>query len=229
LYQHIFFDIDHTLWDFEKNSKDTMEQLYQKFRLEGRGIEDFEAFYEVYRAHNEKLWARFRKGYIKREELRWKRMWHTLLDFKIADTKIANELSAAYLEILPTQRSLVPDAKELVSYCASKYTLHIITNGFEGTQRQKLYNCGLLPYFNNIITSEKSNSIKPKKEIFDYALSAANATTRDCIMIGDAIDIDIYGALNAGWDAIYYNPEQTPHPQKPTFEVNSLKSIFDIL
>lgn len=230
MYQHVFFDLDHTLWDFEKNSKDTMWQLYQHFRLEGRGIKDFEAFYEVYRDHNEKLWVRFRKGFIKREELRWKRMWHTLLDFKIGDTKIANELSAAYLEILPTQKFLVQDALEVVAYCAAKYKLHIITNGFETTQIQKLYNCGLLPYFDQIISSEKSNSIKPQKEIFDFALNAAGSPlSSQCIMIGDALDIDVLGALNAGWDAIYYNPEQIPHQQQPTHEIQSLKTIMEIL
>lgn len=206
-----------------------MWQLYNRFQLQGRGIEDFEAFYEVYRDHNEKLWIRFRKGFIRRDELRWKRMWHTLLDFKIGDTKIANELSSAYLEILPTQKFLVPHAVELVQYCAKKYTLHIITNGFESTQRQKLYNCGLLSYFDQIITSEKSNSIKPNKEIFDFAESAAGANAGKCIMIGDALEIDILGALNAGWDAIYYNPELIPHQHKPTHEVSNLKTIMEIL
>lgn len=206
-----------------------MWQLFNRFRLEGRGIPDFEAFYEVYRDHNEKLWVRFRKGFIKRDELRWKRMWHTLLDFKISDTKVANELSSAYLEILPTQKFLVADAKEVIEYCAGKYTLHIITNGFETTQKQKLYNCGLSSYFQNIITSEKSNSIKPKKEIFDFAQSLAKAETRDCVMIGDALEIDVLGALNAGWDAIYYNPAQTEHKEMPTHEIVALKSLLDIL
>jgi putative hydrolase of the HAD superfamily len=229
LYQHVFFDLDHTLWDFEKNSKDTMWQLYQKFNLEGRGIKDFEEFYIVFRDHNEKLWIRFRKGFIKREELRWKRMWHTLLDFKIGDTKIANELSAAFLEILPTQRFLIEDAMEVVAYCAGKYKLHIITNGFDQTQRQKLYNCGLSPYFDQIISSEKSNSIKPKKEIFDFAQVAAGAIGQRCVMIGDALEVDILGAMNAGWDTIYFNPEQIPHDQKPTHEIDKLRSIINIL
>lgn len=229
MYQHVFFDLDHTLWDFEKNSKDTMWQLFQRFRLSGRGISDFDAFYEVFHQHNEKLWSRFRKGFIRREELRWKRMWHTLLDFTIADTKLANELSAAYLEILPTQRFLIPDAAEVVAYCASKYTLHIITNGFDATQRQKLYNCGLHNYFDQIISSEKSNSIKPNKEIFDFAKAASGANDSPCIMIGDALEIDIAGAMNAGWDAIYFNPHQIAHSQKPTHEIHSLKTILEIL
>lgn len=206
-----------------------MWQLYQRFRLEGRGIKDFDVFYEVYRAHNEKLWVRFRKGFIKRDELRWKRMWHTLLDFKIGDTKIANELSSAYLEILPTQKFLVADAKEVVEYCANKYKLHIITNGFETTQKQKLYNCGLLEYFQNIVTSEKSNSIKPQREIFDYAQQLAGAGKEECIMIGDALEIDVAGALNAGWDAIYYNPERIKHEGKPTHEIQSLNALLQIL
>jgi putative hydrolase of the HAD superfamily len=225
----VFFDLDHTLWDFERNSKDTMWQLYNRFRLEGRGITDFDAFYEVYRVHNEKLWVRFRKGFIKREELRWKRMWHTLLDFKIADTKIANELSSAYLEILPTQKYLVADAEEVIKYLSAKYTLHIITNGFETTQKQKLYNCGLLPYFSQIITSEKSNSLKPKKEIFEYAQTGANAQHKECIMIGDALEIDVLGALNAGWDAVYYNPERISHSGNPTHEIDTLKGLLHIL
>lgn len=206
-----------------------MWQLYQRFRLTGRGILDFDAFYEVFHLHNEKLWSRFRKGFIKREELRWKRMWHTLLDFKIADTQLANELSAAYLEILPTQRFLIPDAAEVVAYCAQKYKLHIITNGFDTTQRQKLFNCGLHSYFDQIISSEKSNSIKPKKEIFDFAKMASGAMDSPCIMIGDALEVDIAGALNAGWDAIYFNPHQIPHSQKPTHEIHSLKTIMEIL
>lgn len=229
LYQHVFFDLDHTLWDFERNSKDTMWQLYQRFDLAARGITDFEVFYTVYKDHNEKLWVRFRKGFIKREELRWKRMWHTLLDFKIGDTKIANELSIAYLEILPTQRFLIPDAEEVVAYCAAKYPLHIITNGFEITQRQKLHYCGLSNYFDQLITSEKSNSIKPQPEIFSFAEQAVGAQSKDCIMIGDALEIDITGAMNAGWDTIYFNPERIKHERKPTHEIDSLKNIMEIL
>lgn len=206
-----------------------MWQLYQRFDLAKRGIDDFEVFYTVYKEHNEKLWVRFRKGFIKREELRWKRMWHTLIDFKIGDTKIANELSSAYLEILPTQRFLIPDAQEVVAYCSGKYQLHIITNGFETTQRQKLHYCGLSSYFNQLITSEKSNSIKPKKEIFEFAQKLTGSRAEDCLMIGDALEIDVLGAMNAGWDAVYFNPEQLAHEHKITHEISTLKSLLNIL
>jgi len=228
-YTHVFFDLDHTLWDFEQNSRNTMLELYDRLKLAVRGITDFDAFYKVYSAHNEKLWERFRNGYIKRDELRWKRMWHTLLDFKIGDTKIANELSVAYLELLPTQRALMPFAKEALDYCSGKYKLHLITNGFETTQRQKLHYCGIAGYFDQLICSEKSNSIKPQRAIFDFALNSVQAQARDCIMIGDALEIDIQGAMNAGWDQIYYNPLGLQHTQQPTHEIRSLDQLLHIL
>jgi putative hydrolase of the HAD superfamily len=228
-YKHIFFDLDHTLWDFETNSKNAMFQLYEQLKLKNYGITDFEAFYSIYHMHNEKLWTRFRNGFMKRDELRWKRMWHTLLDFKIGNTIIANEMSIAYLEILPTQNVMIPYAKELVEYLSEKYPLHIITNGFEITQRQKLYNCGIEKHFKNIITSEKTQSIKPKPEIFQYACEKVNTLPQECIMIGDALLIDILGAKNAGMDSIYFAPNDAETSNLPTYQVKSLQSIFEIL
>src|SRR5579871_5225588 len=100
-YKHLFFDLDHTLWDFEKNSEATLKQLYHEYNLKDLGIDDFNELFRVYNIHNDRLWDRYRNGYIKRDELRWKRMWHMLLDFKVADTVLSHELSTAYLEILP--------------------------------------------------------------------------------------------------------------------------------
>jgi putative hydrolase of the HAD superfamily len=227
-YKHLFFDLDHTLWDFESNAERTMKQLYEEYKLQARGIQDFDTFYKIYIVHNDRLWERFRNGYIKREELRWKRMWLTLLELKIADTQLAYELSAAYLELLPTQTQLMPHAKEVLEYCKNKYILHLITNGFETTQWQKLQFSGIASYFSNVITSEKSNSMKPHKEIFEYALKTAGATTEESIMIGDAIDIDILGAINAGWDQVYFNPDKKPHERKPTYEVHHLSELLNI-
>ncbi len=228
-YKHLFFDLDHTLWDFDRNSEATMLQLYNEYNLASRGITDFNEMFAAYNVHNDKLWDRYRKGFIKREELRWKRMWLMLLDFKIGDTALAHELSSAYLEILPTQTILLPHTKEVLDYCKGKYEMHLITNGFETTQRLKLQYSGIAKYFNHLITSEKSNSIKPNKDIFDYALTLANTDVESSIMIGDAIDIDILGAINAGWDSVYFNPANKPHERKPTYEITSLDELMNIL
>ena len=203
VYKHLFFDLDHTLWDFDKNSEVSLRILYDEYDLKSRGIDDFDALFKAYNFHNDKLWERYRNGYIKRDELRWKRMWLMLLDHKIADTALAHELSIAYLEILPTQTVLVPHAKELLEYCKDRYEMNLITNGFDTTQRLKLQYSGIARYFNHLVTSEKSNSMKPHKDIFDYAIKAAGADVESSIMIGDAIDVDILGAINVGMDTVY--------------------------
>lgn len=228
-YKHIFFDLDHTLWDFDRNSAATLERLYREYRLDERGITDFDTFVEYYNGHNQRLWDRFRKGYMRREELRWKRFWITLLDFKIANEMLAHELSSAYLEILPTQTILVPYAKEVLDHCKEKYTLHLITNGFELTQKMKLQFSGLGGYFKEIITSERSHAMKPHPTIFEYALKSAGATIDDSIMIGDALDVDVLGAKQAGWDHVYYNPLKTAHEHKLTYEISCLSELKSIL
>ena len=209
-YEHLFFDLDHTLWDFDANSEKTLHQLFDEYDMGSKCDSDFATFYATYTVHNDKLWERYRNGYIKREELRWKRMWLTLLDFGIYDTAVAHEMSTAYLEILPTQKLLVPYAKELLDHVQGRYALHLITNGFETTQWLKMQYSGIAGYFTHVITSEKSNSLKPHPDIFAYALAAAGAMARHSLMIGDAIDIDILGAINAGWDTAYYNPKKRP-------------------
>ena len=228
VYKHLFFDLDHTLWDFDKNSESTLRQLYHEYKLADLGIHDFDVLFRAFNIHNDKLWDRYRNGYIKREELRWKRMWLMLLDFKVADTALSHELGIAYLEILPTQTQLTPYSKEILDYCKDKYTLHLITNGFETTQRLKLQFSGISRYFTHMITSEKSNSMKPHRDIFEYALKTANTNTDECIMIGDAIDIDILGAINAGWDQVYYNPNNIQHNRNPTYEVKSMEELLNI-
>src|SRR3954463_13031209 len=185
-YKHLFFDLDHTLWDFDKNSEASLRKLYHEYDLKSKGIDDFDTLYKSYNVHNDRLWERYRNGYIKREELRWKRMWHMLLDHKVADTALANELSTAYLEILPMQKLLIPHAKEVLDHCKDRYEMHLITNGFETTQRLKLQYSGISRYFKQLITSEKSNSMKPHPDIFQYALKLANADVNESIMIGDA-------------------------------------------
>ncbi len=161
-YKHLFFDLDHTLWDFEANSRQTLAELYDSMHLKEKGVDDFERFNKNYLVHNEKLWDRYRKGFIKTEELRWKRMWLTLLDFKIGDEKLAREMGVIFLDLLPTRKLLFPYAIEILNYLTQKkYTLHLITNGFEKTQHAKLKNSGLDAFFKEVITSEGSYSLKP--------------------------------------------------------------------
>lgn len=232
-YKDLFFDLDHTLWDFEANSRQTLEELYHELELKNRGIHDFDLFHKNYLVHNDKLWDRYRNGFIKVDELRWKRMWLALLDFKIADEPLARAMGVRFLDLLPTRKLLFPHTIEMLDYLAEKkYRLHLITNGFEKTQHGKLKSSGLDKYFNEVITSEGSNSLKPHKEIFEFAFRKTGALPEQSIMIGDTIDVDILGALNAGIDQVHVNHltrEPVPVNGKlPTYTVYSLKELEEI-
>jgi putative hydrolase of the HAD superfamily len=228
-YRHLFFDLDHTLWDFEANSKTTLEEIHTALRLGERGVNDFDLFHKNYLQHNEKLWERYRNGYIKQEELRVKRMWLCLLDFKIADNELAQEMSLRFMEMLPTRTILFPYTKEILEYLIDKgYILHLITNGFEKTQHNKLMYSGLNPFFKEVITSEGSGSLKPNKENFEFALLKCGAKAAESIMIGDSIEVDILGAVNAGIDQVFVNHLGIEPEIKPTYTVNSLKELEKI-
>ena len=230
MYQHLFFDLDHTLWDFERNSAATLQELYYDFDLQAKGIADFEHFRVTYEAHNEKFWERYRNGFIRREELRWKRMWHTLLDYKIADQALAHEIAARYLDKLPHQGLLVPHAKEILDFCtAANYRLHLITNGFEDGQWQKMRTSGIDHYFEAVITSEKSNSMKPHAAIFEFALQQTGAGLKESLMIGDALEADVLGAQRFGMDQVYFNPGKKAHSERPSYEIDCLSRLKDIL
>ncbi len=228
-YKHLFFDLDHTLWDFEANSRQTLDELYHTMQLASKGVDDFPLFHKNYLVHNDKLWDRYRKGFIKVDELRWKRMWLTLLDFKIADEPLAREMGNIFLDLLPTRKLLFPHTIETLEYLVQKnYRLHMITNGFEKTQHSKLKNSGLDKYFTEVITSEGSNSLKPHKEIFDYAFQKAGANPSESIMIGDSLEVDIQGAMNAGIDQVFVNHINEAPTITPTYTVYSLKELENI-
>ena len=228
-YKDLFFDLDHTIWDFELNSKETLWDLHQKYALEAKGINDFDVFYSNYSVHNHRLWDRYTKGFIKQEELRWKRIYLSLLDYKIADEALSKEMSVDYLDILPNKKNLFPYTIEILEYLKSKdYSMHLITNGFESVQFKKIKNSNLADYFTEVITSEASNSLKPNKEIFEYALKASNAKLETSIMIGDNESADIQGAINAGMDSIFVNHLQIQPTVPATHTITHLKELENI-
>jgi putative hydrolase of the HAD superfamily len=231
-YTHLFFDLDHTLWDFDANARQALETLHIDLDLVSKGVHDFEMFHRNYLLHNEKLWSRYRNGYINQQELRLKRMWLTLLDFKIADEALTKQLSELFLQLLPTRTLLFPDTVEVLEYLKDKgYSIHLITNGFEETQHSKLKHSNLDVFFEHVITSECSNSIKPQKEIFDFALERSGATAGESIMIGDSLEIDIAGAMNAGMDQVHVNHTGSKESSEitPTYTITALKELMEIL
>jgi putative hydrolase of the HAD superfamily len=229
-YKDLFFDLDHTLWDFELNAKETMQELYINHHIAALGITDFDAFFNIYTAHNHRLWDRYAKGFIKQEELRWKRIYLSLLDFKIANEQLSKDMSLEFLQILPTKKKLFPHTIEILNYLKEKdYKMHLITNGFESVQIQKIKNAEIAHYFTEVVTSETSNSLKPNKEIFEFALKSSNATLSESIMIGDNETADIQGGINIGMDTVFVNHLKVAPTLPATYTITQLKELEEIL
>lgn len=203
---HLFFDLDRTLWDFDRNSELALRQLFSEEELEAR-IGGFEHFHKQYVYQNAHLWKLYGKGIIKKEELRYERFRVTLKHFKIKDEALVQRLSDAYVHISPRQTALFPKAIETLKELANMgFRLHIITNGFQEVQFVKLENCGLRAFFDVVVCSEFVGKNKPDLAIFKYAMNQANAKAEKSVMIGDDYHVDIAGALRAGMRGIWFDP-----------------------
>jgi len=229
-YKNIFFDLDHTLWDFDNNSRETLAIIYEELQVQSFLDIAFDDFHPVYKEINKKYWERYRKGFIKRSDLRWKRMQATFIQFKKSNEELAHKMGERYLELLPNQTTLFPHALNVLEHCKRKELgIHMITNGFSATQQKKMIGSGIAHFFSEVITSENAMSLKPKAEIFDYAFKQTQADPASSIMIGDNLDVDILGARNAQMDQVYFNPERVQHADEPTFEIHCLSELLEIL
>ncbi len=229
-YSHIFFDLDNTLWDFDRNSAETLYELYDKYKLSELGIKTPEHFILKYQERNAMMWEQYRLGKIDKDMLRNKRFELTFWDMGIeAVEKISAQLSNDYVNAAPKRNHLFPDAYEVLEYLHRKYTLHIITNGFHEAQFVKLDGTGIRKFFQNIIISEHVGFKKPDVNIFYYAVESAKTKAEECIMIGDGLEVDVLGAQRAGWDAIYFNPKKVVHEEVVTHEIEKLGELKGIL
>lgn len=229
IYKHIFFDLDSTLWDFEKNAREAFTDIYKKFELEKKGVDSLDDFVNRYLRHNEELWALYREGKIEKEYLRWRRFEVTLSDFGIDDPALAQKIGNEYVTISPQKINLLPNTIPVLDYLKDHYNLHIITNGFEEVQFTKLENSKLRHYFSQVITSEAAGCKKPDKCIFSFALKNAGALAAESLMIGDDIETDIIGAAKVGMDTVYFNPGKLPHNGGVQLEITDLIELKTIL
>ena len=227
--KHLFFDLDRTLWDFETNSHEELINLYHVHKLHQRGISLQNEFMKVYKNINHKCWEDYRKNLITKEKLRSERFLKTLHHFGIDDNQLANDLGNDYVNNSPNRTILIDGAIDLLEALKDHFHMHIITNGFEEVQWVKLRNSKLLPYFNEVITSEAVGVKKPHPRIFQFALEKANATIAESVMIGDDLNTDISGAIGINMKCIFYNPHGNVNKLPVWREVKSLLKIKEIL
>jgi putative hydrolase of the HAD superfamily len=202
----VFFDLDHTLWDFEKNSALTFKKIFKINNIEAN-VNDF---LEYYVPINFKYWKLYRDGQIEKEALRFARLDDTFRALKTSiEPNTILKLSSDYITHLTSFNYLIENTTNILNYLKEKYTLHIITNGFDEVQQGKLNKSNIARYFSTVTNSEMAGVKKPNPEIFQFALKQAKAKDEHSIMIGDNLAADIQGALNIGMDAIFFAPNGT--------------------
>lgn len=224
--KHIFFDLDHTIWDFDRNAEETLLELYDNYQLKSIGVNCAQEFIASYTENNHKLWAQYHLGQITKDHLRSERFSSTFIQMGVSPSQIPHQFEEDYVQLSPKKTNLFDGAEKVLSYLQKKYQLHIISNGFKETTLTKMELSALNPYFKNVIISEDVGVNKPDKAIFEFALNKAGAQVHESIMIGDSLEADIRGAQNFGMKAIFFNPQKTKKPVDVNWEINHLEELL---
>ena len=224
--KHIFFDLDHTLWDFEKNSTLAFEKIFQELNY----TIDSQQFMDIYNPINVAYWKLYERNEIDQETLRVNRLKDAFeaLNFSISLEEI-NTISHLFIEYLTSNNHLIDGTIEILDYLKDNYKLHIITNGFSFVQEVKLQKSNLDKYFVTITNSEVAGHKKPHQNIFQYALSSANASKNQSIMVGDSIEADVLGAMNFGMKAVYFNPTNERVSYDSIIQIQKLTQLKNLL
>ena len=226
--KHLFFDLDRTLWDFEKNSENALNILFHDLGLD-KQLRSFQGFHKTYKEINAKLWYDYGRGKITKDILRIKRFQDTLSSYKIDSPDLAKRLGDGYVEISPYQTQLFPNTIEVLTDLKKEYELHIITNGFKEVQFIKLENSGIRDFFDVIVCSEDVGKNKPAPDVFHYSLSQAGAKAQESIMIGDDYQVDVIGAEGAGIKGVLFDPHKKYDEGTHEFHISDLIEMHDIL
>ena len=227
-YRHIFFDLDHTLWDFTSNSRETLRELFEEEDLAEKGVPDADQFILSYEEVNQGLWGRYQAGSLNKEVMRVLRFRNALLRFGVKDGALSDRLGRSYLQRCPQKTRLMPGALDLLNELGDRYRLHVITNGFEEVQAIKIKSSGIMHFFAEVISSEKAGARKPDPRIFDHALQRTKAQVPECLMIGDDLNADMIGARRAGWDHVHFAAACDPDPEA-TYAVRAMSELRRIL
>ncbi|MBO7234246.1 MAG: YjjG family noncanonical pyrimidine nucleotidase [Paludibacteraceae bacterium] len=227
-YSAVFIDWDDTLWDFHANAYIAMEKAYDKYDLQ-RYFHSFQHLYNLYEGRNRELWAEYAQGNITKDNLQRERFQYPFRMVNQEDDDLAGQVGNDFLELTIQQNKLITGAKELMAYLAQKYPIIVLSNGFKEVQYRKIATSGLQEYITHVVLSEEVGVQKPNKLIFEYALKLINKKASEVMMIGDNMETDIMGAAEMGMDTIYLSKNMTSTTDYPTYTVQTLREIQNIL
>lgn len=226
--RHLFFDLDHTLWDYNRNARETLWELYYEFNLMHYGIAPFEDFLRAFLWANGQVWNAFEESNLNQFQLRHKRLELVFEQFQLPFTPIEG-FNEAYYQRCCHKVHLVDGAIPLLQALVPHFSMHVITNGFDDTQFHKLEKPGLAPFFKTVTTSEKAGRKKPDPAFFQFALQQAGAKKEESMVIGDGWRTDVAGALALDLPVIWFNSEGEEKSHPGVKEIRHLSELYAIL
>ena len=225
-YYCILFDADNTLLDFDAAESKALADTLRNY-----GIEPDAETVQTYRTINGELWRQLEKGQIRRDKLMAERFTRFLKAVNAAGS--GAEMNQYYLDQLSTHPDLAaPNVLDVMKELAEVATLAVVTNGFDRVQSRRVAESGLKEFVEEVFVSEKLDSEKPNRRIFDAALRALGVENREHVLVvGDGLSSDIQGGVNAGLDTCWYNPSHAENPGKvvPTYEIADLKELYPLV
>ncbi len=228
-YKHIFFDLDHTLWDYDANASEALRELFERFELIRYPNISADLLIDTFFSVNYDLWDLYNKHEIQRKDIRERRFPTIFKRMGLSTHDMPDSIEKDYIALSPTKSRTFPHAHDVLDYLGAKYDLHIITNGFDDIQDTKMTSSGIKHHFDVIVTSESANQRKPNPDIFHLAMEQADASVEESIMIGDNLGSDIQGAINVGMDHIWFNPQRTFTSVKVQHEIQNLIELKSLL
>lgn len=229
-YKNLFFDLDDTLWAFSQNARDTFQEMYLKYGYD-RFFRSFHHFYTLYQQRNKQLWVEYGNGQITKEELNRQRFLYPLQAVGAEDAHLAERFAADFFSVIPNKSGLMPHTREVLDYLAPKYSLYILSNGFQELQCRKMRSAGISDYFKRVVLSDEIGVMKPWPAIFHFAMSATQSQLNESLMIGDSWDNDVAGAAGVGMHQVYFDVQGDGKSAsfKPTYRITDLKDLMDFL
>ncbi|MEZ0541557.1 YjjG family noncanonical pyrimidine nucleotidase [Fibrella arboris] len=229
MYRHLFFDLDHTLWDFDRNSAECIAEMYDTHKLAEVGLSSVEAFAETFITVNRQLWRDYDLDLIDHEYIRQHRFPMVFRALGVADTTQCASLNTDYLRLLPKKAHLTESALDILNHLHGRYRMHIITNGFAEIQAVKMAAAEIAHFFDEIVTTQSADAKKPNPRIFEFALQATGASKTDSLMVGDNYEADILGAKAVGLDTVFYNPKGETVADPATYDIRHWHELMAIL
>ena len=221
----VLLDLDNTLIDFNECARHSIIKSF-----ENHGFTYTEETFKTFITENVKIWKRLEEGEITKADLRANR-WNIILG-KLGIDYDGTIIEEEFEKGVAQGAYAVEGAYELLDYLYPKYELYIVSNGFRFVQESRLKIGDFRKYFKDIYLSEDVGVQKPAKEFFDYCFGKLGQPPKeDIILIGDSLSADIIGGLNYGIDSVWFNKngDKLPEDINPTYIINKLKEIEDIL